>query len=240
MFKTLRNLAAALVAVIIAGTLLPSCGDDDNNPQVNYLYQLVTLASADDNGCSFTYQTGGLNSTVYTLTSTQRVDKDRIKVGERLIIVYTYANQNASITTPQSGQIILRGYQQVLNDQIKYGTSGEYDGFRSNALMNVYAWMTGPWLNIQADGVIKQEAKQFVLVMDEKTRGEQYPTVYLLFTSDDEISGVLRNVTASFSLESFWNDPADYKGFTLKTANQNGQHEWTFSRNSTEPIKPVE
>lgn len=239
MLKTQKKLTAAAVAVILACTALTSCGDDDNNPQQSYLYQLVTLDSTSDAGCKFSFQTGGLASPVYTLTAAQRVDTTKVKIGERLMIVYTYANQNISITKPQSGEVNLHGYQQVLNGKIQYGTSDEFGGFTSHTLMNVYAWVTGPWLNIQATGVVKREAKQFELVMDETTRGEQYPTVYLLFTSDDEIDGVARTVISSFDMESFWNDPANYKGFTLKVANQNGQHEWTFNREGVETIKPV-
>lgn len=242
MFKKLKSISLAILmaSVVLAG--LSSCNSDNggNNGGTDYQYLVVTISAMTDAGTTFTYQVGGVDSQLITLTATQSLNKDKFKVGERVMIAFVYSNKNQTVTNPNSGEISLWGVSQVINDKVKFGTSNEYNSFFSETIESAYCWMSGPYLNIQASLVLRNEPKEYCLVMDQSTANSDYPTFYLLFKTDDNINGTLKTAVASYDLSEFWANEANYKGFTLNVSNLYGQRQWTFSRTGTETIKPIE
>lgn len=239
MIKKIKSLCLAVLSSVIAMTALSACNSDsggNGGGGTDFQTMIVTIASMTDSGTSFTYQNGGVTSSVITLTSTQALNKKAFKEGDRAMIAFLYENGNQSATNIGSGEIKLYAISPVINGVLKTSEAGE--SMTSAPLESAYCWMAGPYVNIQVGCVLRKEPKKFQLVLDEKTAGEEYPSVYLLFESDDETNGVLKTVVSSFNLTEFWDNPANYKGFKLKTSVLNGQREWTFNRYGMAPVEP--
>lgn len=241
MTNYLKKFATFFFAMAVTMLVLPSCNKDNDEPgTTDYQYLIVTISTLTDTGTTFTYQNGGLTSPVITLTSSQKLNKDSFKEGDRVMIAFTYSGGNQSVTNPNSGEITLLAIAPVINGDLLTGTANEYNSFSSALVENTYCWMAGPYLNIQTSAVIRYNPKEFRLVMDQSTADQEYPTIYLLFESDDDVNGVAKNLVSSFNLTSFWENEANYKGFNLRVANLNGQREWTFTRSGHENIQPNE
>ncbi|MDO5394428.1 MAG: NigD-like C-terminal domain-containing protein [Bacteroidales bacterium] len=227
MTKTLRKLTLLTLAFALAAVSFTACNDDDNNiPDNAFTYRMVTFEAQNDNGSVFTYQEGEYTP-VITLTATQRIDTEKVKIGQRLVIAYRDAFTPGDAS---DGNISLVGYVPVHNGVLERGTSNDSDGFRSNMVQMASEWITGKWLNINMSAILRSEPKSFRLVADESTLNEEYPSVYLLFQTDDQDRGTLKTVYASFDIEWLWSDDNPCKGFILKTANQNGPHDFQFDK----------
>jgi hypothetical protein len=226
------SLISASVAMIFASCNSSSSGTDDTGEE--YLYDIVTYTACSDNGSSYSVQKDD-NSTPAILTATQRIDTTYVKVGQRVLIAYTLPSGTPAYT---SSSITLKGYQSIINGAIESTTSAP-----TNESQNVVsAWITGKYLNIYSQCDVRSAPKTYSLLLDKSTADKEYPTVYLVFISDNTFSSSQKNIYASFDISELKNNSA-YSGFTLTWnpyyGNGTGTQVFRFT-NGAEVIKPLE
>lgn len=230
-----KNLLSLLMT-IFAVVALSSCSDDNkNNTGVDAVYDWATVLSIGDNGCSFGVQQNQ-NSTPVTYTSTANL-KDKVKVGQRVIIAYTMPDNRKLYT---SGPINLYALNNgVINADMAVGKSTQYGGWSSESLRVLALSLTGDYLNFQGQLSYKNTPTRFVLVMDEETAGEKTPTLYLLFEADNSSDATSHGTYASFNISKL-REGNKYDGFNVRVANSGGKTEFHFNLSAPTDIQPVD
>lgn len=224
-----RNLFYSLFAAIVA-IFLPSCNSSsDDIVTEEYQYDIATLSAMNDNGSSYIVQKDAASLPV-TLTTTQRIDTTNVKVGERLLIVYSLPNGVSAYT---SSSITLQGYRPIINKPIEFGSfSGQNDNLRL-----ISAWVTGKYLNVYASGAVYSDPKEFKLIVDENTLSDQYPTVYLVFRTDNEMSAVESSIYASFDISELQSKASGFQLVWNPIGSVSGKEVFDFSGMNT--IQPI-
>jgi hypothetical protein len=229
-----RTLIPSLVAAALA-VFLPSCNSssDPDTTTEEVLYDIVTYKASSNNGNSFTAQKDDLSSEV-TLTTSQVMDTTYVKVGQRMLIAYTLPSGAAAYT---NSSITLKGYSPIVNDTIHTGTYAGDDSYQTL----LAAWVTGKYLNIHSTVTVAQTAKEYYLLLDEKTADSSCPTVRLVFKPDFDVDKVTpQSMYASFDISSLRNKEG-VTGFNLvwKPYGSTGSGSETFTFNDKITIAPT-
>lgn len=239
--KTTKTLM--LGAVLAAATVLTACSDDKNNGMNQYVFtDYVTLTGDNDNGATFTMHVD-MNSPLLTYTSTRRLPSDKVKVGQRCVIMYTFPDGREFQANGQiarsSGPIDVSAYQTCINGGIEWKTSEDTNRFMTNSVQCQGAWIAGNYLNFNVAGLYRNEPKAFKLVADEATIDKAMPDVYLIFEADDQVGGAWKEIYASLDVSDIWANNK-YDGFVLHMANEFTAmgNTLTFTRKAT--ITPAE
>ncbi len=201
-YKTLLAFTLAIVAL-----LLPACNSSSSGyvAEDDTLFDIVTLVSSNSNGSTFSVQKDD-NSVPVTLSCTTAIDT--AQVGKRILIAYTLPTGVSQYT---SSSVTLVGAVKVVNDTVSVASADSFNNESQNVLV---ANMVGNYLDVKSQCDVYSSPKTFALVMDADTQNEAYPTVYLVFKSDNYISASQKDVYASFNIAKLRSNAA-YSGFKL-------------------------
>ena len=224
---------AMLATIFSLAVMTTSCNDNDNGPENYVYYDIVTFVSQNDNGSTYTLHKDA-NSHLITYTASQRQDEKVVKPGTRIMIAYQLTDGRQSYT---SGPIFLLGFQTVENGSLVEGTAEQYGQWMSAGIQPKGFWVTGNYLNMQFQGMIRNEVKTLDLVVDETTLGNKMPDVYLMYKPDDE-TAPWKDIVASYDISLIWAN-MQYDGFVLHVNSEFSSMPNMIEFKRTESIKPM-
>jgi hypothetical protein len=231
--KKLYSLTLSLLAG--ASMLLSSCSDSkDKNENDDTLIDIVTLVSTGDAGSLFTFQQDG-DSPLISLTSNYVIDSQYVKPGERMMIAYVPTSGVAY----QSGPINLVSYRDIINGKCLEGTASEYSSWGTEEQQIYSLWRTGNYINVHAGAYVKSAPKRYILVADKETLNDALPQLYLLFETDNNQSGALSAIYASFDISDIWNR-SNVKGLRVHVNNAMGSNTIAIDKDSKDNLIPTE
>lgn len=231
--KKILKITLAMMAVLTVSTIFTACNTSDDGPLVSTYTQFATLVADDEQGSTFEVNNSA-DGPVRTLTSTNRVDTKKVAVGQRLMIAYQL---EGTTSVDGSGPIRLLAYMQVINGKVEVMNATEAENFKSNSLQNPVLQVTGNYLNVQVMGRLRTDPDKFALIADKSTMDDKYPTVYLVFLSDDDSTGAWKTIYGSFDISEIWNNQK-YNGMIIKMNNETGENE--FKLESRPGLQPQE
>lgn len=229
-----QKLLFFVFAIMFTALGLTSCNSsmNDDDTTEDPIYQIVTISVKTDKATAFTF-TNDKNELV-TLTTSQVLNTDDLKEGERILIVFTVPSGAASGT---SMAIHLIGYSKIINAELAKGTAEQYDGWMSYDIQQPAFWISGHYLNASAYVNVDKQPKTMALVADESTLGEKYPTLYFIYIPESTSDMIWRTVYASYDLSWLWSD-RNYDGFVLKYRQDRGILTLKFEK--TDKLIPVQ
>lgn len=231
--KKILKLTLAMLAMLTVSATFTACNSDDGGQLITTYTQFATLVADDESGSTFEVNNSA-DGPVRVLTSTNRVDTKKVAVGQRLMIAYQL---EGTTSEDGSGPIRLLAYMQVINGKLEVMSATEAENFKTNSLQDPVMQVTGNYLNVQVMGRLRTDPEKFALIADESTMDDKYPTVYLVFLSDDASTGAWKTIYGSFDISSIWNNQK-YNGMIVKMDNENGQDE--FKLESRPGLQPQE
>lgn len=234
----LTNLISAILAVITIGLVTVSCNSNSSTPggfPDNMQTDFATLVSTSNDGTIFTLRKSG-DSPLVTLSAAVKVDESVIKVGSRVIISYVPSGGQGVY---ESGPITLYGLAGVFNAAITKEPMTTIDSWQSQRLKMMMISRSGQYLDIWAELEYKTEPQRFVLAVDESTVDNDFPEVYLVFSSDMTSIGTPRQFYASFDLSSVW-DLESCKGLVIHYNDTAGNKTLKLEKEGKLPLQPVE
>lgn len=232
----LKQLTISLYAIIITlffGLAATSCNSDSgNNILDNMSADFVTFVSTDNNGSVFTFQKSG-DSPLITLTAAIKVDTEQIKPGSRVILYYIPSGGQGAY---KSGPVDVINIVRILNAGVEEASMETITSWGHDKLNVHTIARSGNYLDLWAEGFVSKEAKRFVLVADKATLADEYPALYLIFVTDDDL-GRARQIYASFDLSSVWDLPTS-KGVKLTYYTDGGAETMKLDKSDLGPLKP--
>lgn len=212
-----------IISILVAATICcmtTSCCSDNTGGSGypdNMATDFATLASTSDRGTVFTLQKSG-DSPLVTFTAPIKIDQSVIKVGERVIIAYV---PDGGQKVYESGPIKLYGILAIFNADITTEPMSTIENWSSQRMDTKIISRSGNYLDIWAELEYKTEPERFVLAVDESTVNDEYPEVYLVFTSDLTTLGPQRQFYASFDLSPVW-DLQSCRGLNIHYMDKTG------------------
>ncbi len=231
--KLFRNAAAALIAAAVL--VLPACNSSNSDTPVSPVYtDIVTVSQMGDNSTVFTFQKEN-DSPLITLRAGTAMNKDAVKVGDRVLISYQTEGeaqfQNAEIS--------------IVAAAMTYGKGGAFpvaaadttSNFFSRNVQRAEAWRSGQYLNFGFSFSTDRAPKVCRIVVDEATLTDAYPQLYFIF--EPEVSmGMTRELIyyMSYSLSDLFNR-STCQGVQLNYSLDSGKKQITIDKISS-TIKP--
>lgn len=237
---TTKKLTTTLLAILFTITLglgVTSCNKDDNGGMPipdNICADFVTFVSTNDQGTVFTFRKSG-DSDLITLTAAVKVDTEQIKPGSRVIIQYV---PSGGQEVYQSGPITLYGITRILNDGIEEEDMETIASWGHDPINVHTIARSGQYLDLWAEANCGSKPKRFVLVADKATLENEYPELYLIFVTDDDL-GRTRQIYASFDLSKVW-DLETSLGAKLTYYTGSGTETMTLHKSTRVPLQPGE
>lgn len=217
-----------MLAAVIALFATTACNSDTPSGSTgiippNSLYDFATLASSSSSGSTFTLNKAN-NSETVTYTSTVQIDTTKgIKVGDRLIIVYTMSD---GLKAYESGPINLYGYIMMNNSSQNVE---ELEGnWVSSPLIADVITRTGTYLNFQLQLFARNNLTQgnLSLVVDPATIDSAVPNLYLVYDNQN-VGDNKYTAYASFDISSIWLK-STCKGINVTYQTDNGVKSMKF------------
>lgn len=232
-----QKLLSLVFAIMLAALGLTSCNSSMNGDDTGDLTftQIVTIEAMSEKGTTFTYTND--KDQLVTLTTSQALKADNIKTGERVVIMFSVPRGTENSTT---ATIYLIGYAKIVNDVLLKGTGEEYDEWMSYDLQQPAFWMSGRYLNAAAYANVDKQPQKLVMVADESTLGEKYPTVYFIYIPEANPGMVWRTIYASYDMSWLWSD-RNYDGFILNYRIDRGYQTMKFEKkDKIVPTQPAQ
>lgn len=220
--------AIAAIATIVG---LTSCNESSNGDGPATFMNFMTLTANSESG-SVLEMYSVANNMMLTFTSDRTFDeKSKIKVGDRLLVMYTYPSGRTPYT---SGAIDIMAYRWVTNGGV---TWDNINGMYMGDLQTQSVTIEGKYLNYTGAGVYYNDYKTLRLVADESTVDDKMPVVYLQYEGDAQANGTWKQLYASFDISDIWSS-SKYEGFTLRINDTNSAFcDLVFKREDV--IKPA-
>lgn len=223
----MRKQAFYLLLITLFSLSTTSCMNDDNdhNPNVNTLYDIVTFTLNSESGQQFQYQVND-DSDVIILTSSQtKIDTTICPVGSRLLLAY----EPVSGVPQQSGNIIVYGYSTIFNDEISAGYIKDFPDWDNDGIYLYSLWRTGTYLNLHGLAPFSN-SQTLALMVDSATIENEYPEVYVIYDTEQGRESYERALYASFDIAPLWNK-STCKGFNVHIKNTNlEKYEYKFEK----------
>lgn len=203
-----KFLCSMLAAVLMIGAASCSSDNGPDTPSIpnDALYDIVTLTATSSNSSTFAAQKAENTPEVSYFSSVSFANNKNVKVGQRLLIAYKMQNGAAAYTT---GPITLYGFSLLSNTEpaVITGTAAQYDGWNSETLKVTSLWLTGKFLNINAQMYTNTISRptSYILVADETTLDKPVIEAHLILRSNTSDGGNLAPVYASFDIETLLN-----------------------------------
>lgn len=224
-----------ILTVILAATMMSGCNDDNGGGSTipdNLSTDFATFVSSGDQGSVFTLQKDG-DSPLVTLTAAVKIDTEQIKPGSRVLIQYV---PSGGQEVYESGAIQLYGILQITNGDIEAVAKSEIDSWRSDRMKLNSMTRTGDYINVWMEVTVSNAPQRFVIAADEATINDEYPQLYLVMTSDNEM-GRSYNLYGSFDISDIW-DLETCQGVRIHYSDRNGDDSKTFQKDGILPIEP--
>lgn len=196
MMKTLRHLPIVLMTILLS---LASCDkqEDIDRAYTDYRYDIVTYLGQNATGAVFEYLGHGDSASVM-LQSTVDVSKDA-KVNERVLLRYDFADQKTGATR----DIDVFGCSSIISDSLRT-TKTSPDSLPRHQVKLRSLWRTGEFINLHCQVEYTKEARSFMLVVDDKTIGNDTVDCYLVHDLRGQQGTFWRDCYASFNVGALW------------------------------------
>lgn len=214
--KPLRHLLAAII-------LLPALWgcNDDNTPLTEEAtsYDIVCLSDiSNTEGMTFTLTRPG-GSELITYRTKYLFKSDALKKGDRLLLAYI---PNSGAAPYRSGYITPKGYSTITNDQLRVASLENLSGWDSDPVYMLSAWLSQDYLNIRARLPFTADtARSLMVVLDEATTGDTYPTCYLAHRLEKPVNTFNRAYYLSVDMSAMRTKLPTARGFILRVNNSN-------------------
>lgn len=223
----------ALLAAVMFSAV--SCSDDNNDPTGpvipdDAIYDIVTLVSTNATTSTFAAQKSENSPEVQYVCGVSLINYKELKPGTRLLIAYKMQNGAAPYTP---GAITLYGFSTMSNTEasVLTGTSEQYNGWDTEPLKMTSMWLTGIYLNIDAEMFASTSARptSYILVADESTLDKPVVETHLILKSNNSDGGNLARLYASFNIQDLFAistcktirvNYKDISGYTYKDINK--------------------
>lgn len=217
----------------IATTSCKSTSDDPGFDPDKIYYDFVTLEGKSSTGTTFTFQKMG-DSPMITLTTSQIIKGDDIKVGQRLMIGYSSDSGERYV----SGNITVYAMISVFGPEIKEGTAASTGKWNSDRFMMVNLWRTGDYINVMGLANYTSRPRVFDLYLDSTTADSEYPELHIVYTTDIDTQRQI-DLLGSFNISSIWNKPG-CKGVKISYRGDLGESSTTITKDNPSEIRPAE
>lgn len=201
----LKNIILSLTTAIVALTSLSSCNTNSDSGDPMFM-AIATIATINEQGTVFTMRQKG-DSPLITLTSSQKLNLNTFKKGERVLIQFT----TASTTTTQlaSGPINLLGVGRIFGSgkQATPSTAEKTNNWSSQNFEIQALIRTGEYIDMTFVANSSLSEEQFIFYLDEATENTSSPEFHFVLKENAPITGQLGLYYASYSIANVWNNP---------------------------------
>lgn len=191
-----------ILPIILTAALFPACSDDGPYNDNAELADIVTYSGNTQSGAVFTFQRQDDSPEITLTASGKHVDENSFNAGSRVLISY-YAANGEPYT---SGAITLTGIAAINNDTLRSGDAEKLTGWDADAIYLNSIWRSGKYINIYFRADQSDEKRRFSLMLDETTRGDEIPQLYLVHDMLGQPDNFTRRAYASFDISRIWND----------------------------------
>lgn len=226
-----------ILSIIMISVVFTGCNSDDGPGMQlpdNLCYDFVTFVSSNEKGSVFEFRKSG-DSQLITLTSTTRIDTEKIKPGTRMIIQYLPSGGQQPY---QSGPINLYGIAQIINGKPVDKTLAEINAMHFEPMTVRTIERSGNYIDIWAQAFGAGGNISLDLYLDEATADSEYPEAYLIYTFTN-IDGTARQIYASFDISDVLALPTS-KGIKITYTTPSGKETVRFDKDLSLPIQPTE
>ena len=215
-----------ILFMLIATTILSACGDDGPYNEQIALYDIVTFEGNSADGASFSFQRRDDSPVINLIAKGVNVNGESVKQYDRMLIGY-YPESGQAYT---SGNISLISVTPVNQDSLRIATMEELTEWDADAIFLNSMWRSGKYINMYIRVDHSTEKRDFSLTMDEATRNDEYPHLYLVHNLLDAPNSFTRRAYATFDISSIW-DSESCKGVIIHINDSNLKTEtYTFSK----------
>lgn len=194
---------------------LTACSNEDYTTEFT-LFDIAKMEKSSNQGSTFTVQKPDANDGA-TLYAAQHISGDAVKVGDRVLIVYTPLDGNDAYTT---GKIRLIGYRPIVNDLLREETLADIGYWDRTPIHLLSAWRSGNYLNIRARLPYYEQPRHMALVLNTESPDPTRPDLYLCHAIEEDINTFNREYYLSFDITKLVENP-DITAFTLHLNNSN-------------------
>lgn len=218
--------------------LMTACSNDNkpSGPTIpsNAVWDFVTVDQITSSTTSFTTRKDGDSPLVTLVARYVFDDKQGVKPGDRIMIMYTPDGHPAYTT----GAITLYGYRLLEQTQPSAleGTASEYESWQSDPLQMISLWRTGEYINIHASAFCTTQSrpKRFILVADESTLDQETVQLHVIYIQANAGGENRQDVYASFDIKAVWNLPS-CKSVEVSYFSPSGIEKMTFEKQNFTP-----
>lgn len=215
-----------ILFIIVASILLVACSDDGPYNEQIALYDIVTFEGNSADGALFSFQRRDDSPLINLFAKGVNIGGNNVKQYDRMLIGY-YPELGQPYT---SGNISLISVTPVNQDTLRIATKNELIGWDADAVFLNSMWRSGKYINMYLRVDHSTENRDFSLTMDEATRNEEYPHLYLVHNLLDAPNNFTRRAYASFDISPIWNSES-CKGVIIHINDSNLKTEtYTFSK----------
>ncbi len=215
-----------ILFIIVASILLVACNDDGPYNEQIALYDIVTFEGNSTDGALFSFQRRDDSPLINLFAKGVNVNGESVKQHDRMLIGY-YPESGKAYT---SGNISLISITPVNQDTLRIATKEGLVGWDADAVFLNSMWRSGKYINMYIRVDHSTESRDFSLTMDEATRNEEYPHLYLVHNLLDAPNNFTRRAYASFDISPIWNSES-CKGVIIHINDSNLKTEtYTFSK----------
>lgn len=215
--STLRHpLRTAAMAMLLAATTACSGTDSDDAPRAVTLYDIVELTAADATSATFTLWRPDATTPVTLTAHNPSTDLSAIQAGNCVFLGYTPLNGEAHT----SSDIEITALGTVNNSTLKKASPEKIEGWDTDPVYLMSLWRAGDKICMRVRLTYDTDPRLFMLVADETTATDPYPTAYLYHSRRDSRPNFSRQYYAAFDVTNLWNTP-DCQGLRIRVCNSN-------------------
>jgi len=214
--KAAKLLATAFGALLSTG--LYSCSDDDSadEPRMATLYDVVEVTSHTSTATVFTLWKPDASEPATLTAKEMPIDLSSIPAGDCVFLGYTPLNGKAHT----SGEITVQACGAVNNSTLQKAAPEKIEGWDTEPIYLMSLWRAGNKLCVRMRITYDTHPRTLVLVGDETTAADPYPTAYLYHRRSNSTPNFSRQYYAAFDLSSLWSTPG-CKGLKVRVCNSN-------------------
>lgn len=200
----LNRYIALILTLAAAATGLTSCNDDPKEPEIRLFTDIVTVVKADAGETVLTFRRQD-DSPLITLTSTQTMDAQIFKPGQRIVMNY----YNATSEQYVSGPIKIYAAAPTVGSgaAVPDSLASKTQNWATAPITVSGIWRSGEYVNLIFQAVTGTDARTCALVADRETLDDEYPQLHLIFKPNDQFDVQNYLIYMSYSLSDIFAHP---------------------------------
>lgn len=220
-YSDILRKGAPLLCVLLM-SVLSACRDEPERPEDGVaIYQNIATYTGDDNAGHSQLQYQEVNdSPIVTLTLQGRLNQEQVKPGTRLMVTYTLP---AGVAYGTSTNIEARSLNVIYNGEVKTDATALPSLEETEGIYVMTLYRSGSYLNLMAQLPASSGKREFELVADAATLGDEIPQLYLTTQAENE-QGFNRKTVASLNMAPVWELPS-CKGVEVHVKNTNNTYQ---------------